>query len=175
MQSDCVFTTSPTPSPTHPLSVPYTSPTSPTNVPRFQAFHLKEMQWRRQGNHAIDKFMANVAATIGEQQPGMMLGSSTGAPPIPNPSVMADLARAGEWRQQGLLSEAELQAAKHASKTSACMFHFPFRNIFWVHVRRQQCIIIASESVPSEKNVPSAFATLDPRTPKQCKVGCQLS
>ena len=88
---------------------------------------------------------------------------------------MADLARAGEWRQQGLLSEAELQAAKHASKTSACMFHFPFRNIFWVHVRRQQCIIIASESVPSEKHVPSTFATLDPRTPKQCKVGCQLS
>ena len=38
MQSDCVFTTSPTPSPTHPLSVPYTSPTSPTNVPRFQTF-----------------------------------------------------------------------------------------------------------------------------------------
>ena len=125
MQSDCVFTTSPTPSPTHPLSVPYTSPTSPTNVPRFQAFHLKEMQWCRQGNHAIDKFMANVAATIGEQQLGMMLGSSTGAPPIPNPSVMADLARAGEWRQQGLLSEAELQAAKHAGKTSACMFHPP--------------------------------------------------
>ena len=123
------FTTSPTPSPTHPLSVPYTSPTSPTNVPRFQTFHLKEMQWRRQGNHAIDKFMANVAATIGEQQPGMMLGSSTGAPPIPNPSVMADLARAGEWRQQGLLSEAELQAAKHASKRNACMFHFPFRVI----------------------------------------------
>ena len=76
MQSDCVFTTSPTPSPTHPLSVPYTSPTSPTNVPRFQAFRLKEMQWHRQGNHAIDKFMANVAATIGEQRHGMMPGSS---------------------------------------------------------------------------------------------------
>ena len=28
---------------------------------------------------------------------------------------------------------------------------------------------------PERKNVPSAFATLDPRTPKQCKVGCQLS
>ena len=38
MQSDCVFTTSPTPSPTHPLSVPYTSPTSPTNSQRFQIF-----------------------------------------------------------------------------------------------------------------------------------------
>ena len=124
MQSDCVFTTSPTPSPTHPLSVPYTSPTSPTNVPCFQAFHLKEMQWRCQGNHAIDKLMVNVAT---EQQPGMMPASTTGATPIPKPSIMADLARAGEWRQQGLLSEAELQAAKHASKSSACMFHFPFQ------------------------------------------------
>ena len=38
MQSDCVFTTPPTPSPTCPLGVPYTSPTSPTNVPRFQTF-----------------------------------------------------------------------------------------------------------------------------------------
>ena len=28
---------------------------------------------------------------------------------------------------------------------------------------------------PERKNVPSALATLDPRTPKQCKVGCQLS
>ena len=95
MQSDCVFTTSPTPSPTHPLSVPYTSPTSPTNVPRFQAFHFKEMQWHRQGNHAIDKFMANVAATIGEQQLGMMPGSSTGASPIPNPSTTSCKTRHG--------------------------------------------------------------------------------
>ena len=63
MQSDCVFTASPTPSSTHPLSVPYMSPTSPTDDPRFQTFHLKQMQWRRQGNHAIDKFMARVAAS----------------------------------------------------------------------------------------------------------------
>ena len=70
MQSDCAFTTSPTPSPTHPLSVPYTSPTSPTNVPRFQTFHLMEMQWCRQGNHSIDK-----------------PASSTGAPPIPKAST----------------------------------------------------------------------------------------
>merc|ERR1712155_316688 len=95
MQSDYVFTTSPTPSPTRPLGVPYTSPTSPTNVPRFQAFHLKEMHWRRQSNHAIDKFMANVAATIGEQQLGMMPGSSTGASPVPNPSTTSCNSRHG--------------------------------------------------------------------------------
>ena len=73
-----------------------------------------EMQWRRLGNHAIDEFMANASATIGEQQPCMMPGSSTGAAPIPKPSLMADLARAVEWRQQGLLSEKEFQAAKSA-------------------------------------------------------------
>ena len=32
------FTSSPTPSPTHPLHVPYTSPTSPTNTQRFSTF-----------------------------------------------------------------------------------------------------------------------------------------
>ena len=36
MHSTPFFTTSPTPSPTRPLHVPYTSPTSPTNSLRFQ-------------------------------------------------------------------------------------------------------------------------------------------
>ena len=39
----------------------------------FKHFQLKEMQWHHQGNHAIDKFMASVAATIGD-----LPGSSTG-------------------------------------------------------------------------------------------------
>ena len=73
-----------------------------------------EMQWRHQGNHAMDEFMAEVAATIGEQQLGMAPGSSTGAPPLPECSLMAGLSRAVEWYQQGLLSEAEFQATKHA-------------------------------------------------------------
>ena len=116
IQSDCVFTTSPTPSPTRPLHVPYTSPTSPTNFPSVVNFRVLppskrnrngrvddvetrqlscrmcyvffnkpplarsgrglkhcpicwsrwvirgEMQWRRQGNHAISEFMIKVAA-----------------------------------------------------------------------------------------------------------------
>ena len=73
-----------------------------------------EMQWRRQGGHAIDEFMANAAATIGELQVGTMSGSSTGARLTPSISIMADLARAVEWRQQGLLSEEEFQATKRA-------------------------------------------------------------
>ena len=133
------------------------------------------MQWRRQGNHAIDKFMATVAAAIGEQQLGMMPGSSIGAPPIPKPSVLADLARAGEWRQPGLLSEAELQVAKHASKSSACMFHFLFRIIASGARQKTAAHHHRTRVRPERKNVPSAFATLDPRTPKPCKVGCQLS
>ena len=114
-----VFTTSPTPSPTHPLSVPYTSPTSPTNVPRFQAFHLKKTPWRCQGNHAIDKFMANVAATIGEQQPGMMPGSSTGASPIPKPSATSCSTRHGPsqalqcWCLQSLATALARQSRLH--------------------------------------------------------------
>ena len=175
MQSDCVFTASPTPSPTHPLSVPYTSPTSPTNVPRFQAFHLKEMQWCRQGNHVIDKFMASVAATIGEQQLGMMPGRSIGAPPIPKPSVMADVARTGEWRQPGLLSEAELQVAKHASKSSACMFHFPFRIVASGARQKTAAHHHRTPVRPERKKRPLRFRYTGPRTPNQCKVGCQLS
>ena len=172
MQSDCVFTTSPTPSPTHPLSVPYTSPTSPTNVPRFQAFHLKEMQWHRQGNHAIDKFMANVAATIGEQQPGMMPGSTTGAPPIPKPSIMADFARASEWRQQGLLSEAELQAAKHAGKTSACMFHLPFRIIVFGCTSEDSS---ASSSHPNPSRAKKMSPPLSPRWTPAPRINAKLA
>ena len=72
------------------------------------------MQWRRQGGHAIDELMANAAVTIGEQQMGTMSGSSGTAHPTPNTTIMADLARVVEWRQQGLLSEEEFQAAKRA-------------------------------------------------------------
>ena len=72
-----------------------------------------EMQWRRQGNHAISEFMTKAAAIVGEQQPGSMPGSSTGPAPNNKPDVMAELARAVEWRQQGLLSEEEFQATKH--------------------------------------------------------------
>ena len=72
-----------------------------------------EMQWRRRGNHAMDEFMAEVSATIGEQQLGMMPGRSTG-PAVPQSSLMDDLSRAVEWHQQGLLSEEEFQATKRA-------------------------------------------------------------
>ena len=72
-----------------------------------------EMQLRRQGNHSINEFMAKVAAIVGEQQPGSIPGSSTGPAPSNKPSVMAELARAIEWCQQGLLSEEEFQATKH--------------------------------------------------------------
>ena len=91
-----IFTASPTPSPTRPLGVPYTSPTSPTKLHRFLAqpgfgkpaiqrvgptprlcptcwsrWVLRgEMQRRRQGGHAIDEFMANAAVTIGELHHG---------------------------------------------------------------------------------------------------------
>ena len=44
----------------------------------------------------------------------MMPGSSTGVAPSPKPSLMADPARAVEWRQQGLLTEEEFQATKLA-------------------------------------------------------------
>ena len=40
MHSVPFFTTSPTPSPTRPLHVPYTSPTSPTNFPSVVNFRL---------------------------------------------------------------------------------------------------------------------------------------
>ena len=73
-----------------------------------------EMQWRRQGNHAMDEFMVEVAATLGEQQFGVMPGTPTCAPTTPasQSSLMADLSRAVEWYQQGLLSEAEFLATK---------------------------------------------------------------
>ena len=71
------------------------------------------MQWRHQGNHAISEFITKAAAIAGEPQPGSMPGSSTGPAPSNKPSVMAELARAIEWPQQGLLSEEEFQAAKH--------------------------------------------------------------
>ena len=72
------------------------------------------MQWRRQGGHAIDEFMANAAVTIGELQMGTMSGSSADAHPTPSTTIMADHARAVEGRQQGLLSEEEFQATKRA-------------------------------------------------------------
>ena len=53
MQSDCVFTTSPTPSPTHPLSVPYTSPTSPTNVQCFHTFCKWGPWWPPRANVVV--------------------------------------------------------------------------------------------------------------------------
>ena len=72
------------------------------------------MQWRCQGGHSIEEFMANAAVTIGELQMGTMSGSSADAHPTPSTTIMADLARVVEWRQQGLLSEEEFQAAKRA-------------------------------------------------------------
>ena len=57
-----------------------------------------EVQWRRQGNHAISELMTKAAASAGGQQPGSMPGSSTGPAPNNKPSVMAELARAVEWR-----------------------------------------------------------------------------
>ena len=72
------------------------------------------MKWLRQGGHAVDEFMANAAVTIGELQRGAMSGSSADAHPTPSTTIMAGLARAVEWRQQGLLSEGEFQAAKPA-------------------------------------------------------------
>ena len=147
MHSVPFFTTSPTPSPTRPLHVPYTSPTSPTNFPSVVRFRL--------------------------------LGASSN-----EPSVMAALARAIEWRQQGLLTEEELQAANQcwtplstegappSRVVEARMVEepkrnvqFDFRNLRMAH-RRFPCFTVKEESVPSEKTFPPSSGGRLPRTPR---------
>ena len=135
MQSDYVFTTSPTPSPTHPLSVPYTSPTSPTNVPRFQTLSAS-------GLHG--SFHMKVAASASRH---------AGHP------VAAECGRVF-WAPSGgtLVGDVGQGSSALGTRQKTAMHHHRIR------VRPER-----------KKNVPSALATLDPRTPKQCKVGCQLS
>ena len=116
MQSDCVFTTSPTPSPTHPLSVPYTSPTSPTNTPTF-----------------FEHFAFCVIC----------------------PMLVVSESDRAQCRSVHACSRGNLQ------------FVLSHR---MAHDRRCQCITIKSESVPSEKNVPSILATSPPHTPADAKL-----
>ena len=81
-----------------------------------------EMQWRRQGQHALDEFMVKVMSTLGERHVGGSSASSSSGPshvspvstPAPSTTLMTDLARAVQWHEQGLLSADEFQAAKRA-------------------------------------------------------------
>ena len=140
MQSDCVFTASPTPSPTHPLSVPYTSPTSPTDVPHFQTFSACG------GNGSFHtKFQPPPSGSCQQQQAGT-LGIRW------PPSVDAPSGRT-------LVGD----KCMHASPTLQ-------NHKFWAHVRRQQCIIIASESVPSEKTSPPLSPHWTPAPPNNAKL-----
>ena len=144
MHSVPFFTTSPTPSPTRPLHVPYTSPTSPTNFPSVVLFRL--------------------------------LGASSN-----EPSVMAEIACAIEWRQQGLW---ELQAAHQcwtplstegappSRVVEARMIEEPKRNVQFdfcnlrmVH-RRFPCFTVKEESAPSGKTYPPSSGGCLPRTPR---------